>query len=303
MEPRYRKYQTEPGELLLLASSPLLTTTRFANFVVDSNLSPSRVTVSRMCPVPIPRYVVGAKDDKRQFPVGTNPSLLWHPLFWLPETLRTRVRYERADSTPDNRMFHVETEDEWVARVALTLSTAGVYDPEQGTWLDMLSVVGLDSEDEMVIDRLQEWLEGAPDEDIDRIDLSEFVDIPGQPFWSLRSIESIYPVMEDASYATLTNGTLEIIEIIVEKSESVEELAADFAAAVQALDLVIGSDIDVKVDDEDFLTLTADVYKTASEYTGTWADLVDGVFSYYRNALTAVRDLYWPSLQSLVEAE
>lgn len=292
MEPRYRPYLTEPNESLLLATSPLLSTTRFAAFLDDSRLPMNRVVLSKMCSVPIPLYV-NETGGGRQFPEGTNPSLLWHPLFWLPKSLSNHLSYRDSEN-----VVHVESDDQWAARVALTLVTSGVYDPENGTWLDMFSVVGLDIDDEMTIDRAVEWLEGTPDPDIDQIDLSPFTELPGQPHWAFHSVQSIFGELEQSSYGLLANGTLEVIDLIVENNDSVEGLTEEFADAVESLTLVMDG-LEFDFDGEDFYSLSEDVVDTARSYTGDWNGFVNGTVAYYRQALSAVRGTFWPVVEAL----
>lgn len=294
MEPRYRPYLTEPGETLLLAQSPLLSTTRFAQFLEESKLPMNRIVSSKMSSVPIPLYVnTDTMPNGRQFPIGTEASLLWHPLFWLPASLANHLSFRDASGN-----VNVETDDQWAARVALTLSTSGVYDADNGTWLDMLSVVGLDIEDEMTIDRLSEWLEGSDDPDIDRIDLTPFIDLPDQPHWAFRSVQAIFSELEQSSYALLTNGTLEVIDLIVEGNESVEGLSEEFADAVESLTLVMDG-LSFDFDGEDFYEISEDVLQTAREYEGDWNSFVNGTIAYYRQVLSAVRQTFWPVVEAL----
>lgn len=298
MEPRYRQYLNEPSEALLLAQSPLLTTTRFAQFLDDSGLPMNRIITSKMCSVPIPLYVdASSAPTGRQFPADTNPHLMWHPLFWLPASLANHLSYRDADGETQT-----ETDDQWSARVALTLGTSGVYDIENGHWLDMLSVVGLDIEDEMVIDRIKDWLEGSEDPDLDRIDLSAFTDLPDQPYWAFRSVQSIFPQLELSSYGLIANSTLEIIDMMVEENTTVEGLTSEFADAVEALTLVIG-ELDYDFEGKDFLALSYEVIASANEYSGDWNDFANGTVAYYRQALTSVRGTFWPVVEALVEAD
>lgn len=293
MEPRYRAYLTEPNESLLLATSPLLSTTRFATFLEDSGLPMNRIVVSKMCAVPIPLYVSEGSTDPRRFPAGTNPSLLWHPLFWLPKSLSNHLSYRDSEN-----VVHVESDDQWAARVALTLSTSGVYDPENGTWLDMLSVVGLDIDDEMVVDRITEWLEGSDDPDIDLIDLAPFTELPDQPHWAFHSVQSIFGELEQSSYGLLSNGTLEVIDLIVENNDTVEGLTEEFADAVESVVLVMDG-LEFDFDGQDFYDLSNDVIETSRSYTGDWNSFVNGTVAYYRQALSAVRGTFWPVVEAL----
>lgn len=298
MEPRYRTYLTEPEEKLLLAQNPLLSTTRLMTFMEDSHLPLSRIVTSPMMSVPVPLYVdKTTMPNGRQFPSDTNPALFWHPLFWLPESLANKLSY-RDRENPD--VVHVESDDQWAARVALTLSASGVYDPENGKWLDMLSVVGLDSEDEMVLDRIVEWLDGSSDPDLDSIDLSALTDIPDQPHWAFRSVQAIFPELVQASYAFLTHGTIDLIDIIVRENSDVETLTDEFADAVEALTLVMEG-LEYDIDGEDFYAVSADVVQTAREYRGDRDTFVEGTVAYYRAVLETIRSDFWGVVVSLNE--
>lgn len=297
MEPRYRPYMTQPTEALLLSTSPLATTARYAQFLDDAILTPERVVASAMCSVPIPLYVdVNTTPNGRQFPEGTNPHIMWHPLFWLPASLSNHLSYKDTDGTTK-----VESDDEWAARVALTLGSSGLYDIENGAWLDVLSLVDLDIEDDLTIDRINDWLSGDPDPDLDRIDLSTFTDIPDQPYWAFRSVKTIYDQLELASYALLIGGTLETIDIIVEENTDTKEMTEQFANCVEALGAVL-PEIGYDFDGRDFNELTWEVVESAREHDGDWNSFVLGTVSYYRAALTSVRDAFQPALDQLQSA-
>lgn len=294
MEPRYRPYMTQPNEALLLSTSPLATTARFAQFLDESLLPMERVVASTMCAAPIPLYVdATATANGRQFPEGTNPHIFWHPLFWLPASLSSHLSYKDTDGTTK-----IETDDEWAARVALTLGSSGIYDIENGAWLDVLSLVDLDIEDELTIDRINDWLSGDPDPDLDRIDLSTFTDIPDQPYWAFRTVKTIYDQLELASYALLTGGTLETIDIIVEENTDTQEMTGQFANAVEALGATL-PDIGFDFDGRDFNELTTEIVEAAREHDGDWNSFVLGTVAYYRAALIAVRDAFLPALEQL----
>lgn len=100
-----------------------------------------------------------------------NTEFLWHPFFWLPNSVRSRALI--AGGTGDR----LESDEEYLIRIMAQCTLSGLFDVETSSWLDVLVHAGLDSENEAVLDRVAEWQDGSSDDVLDNIDLSQiFVD-------------------------------------------------------------------------------------------------------------------------------
>ncbi|MFC7879634.1 hypothetical protein [Isoptericola sp. NPDC057391] len=186
MEHRRRSSDLEPGEHLLL--SPL-----------------------SAVPLPMPWTVPAGR---RRWP-ALRPEAMWHPLLWLPRRLGT----PRVLRDPAAGRTRGEAYDEWALRVVLELTESApvtveggrwlllhdpahgrhvrpadpgddalvpLYDAHSGTWLDVLATVGLDVDDPADVARVRAWLDGEPDEALDRVDLDRHLRARGRDeAWAL----------------------------------------------------------------------------------------------------------------------
>lgn len=59
--------------------------------------------------------------------------------------------------------------------------------------MDVLSVVGLDIDNPADLSRVQEWLDGTDDPLIDGINLSVYIDKPGDPDWAVAAAADMVP--------------------------------------------------------------------------------------------------------------
>lgn len=192
-----RRFLLEPGEPLLLLRSTIGTAVRYRMFAEASGLTPSTAILSStLCSIPLPIYTnfgTNAQGRERRRWAWTRPEFMWHPLMWLPP--RVAGRYQIADHTGQGRM---EDDDLWAIRVAFEMTASGLYDPDSGTWLDILSTVGLDITDELDLARVQDWLDGSDDEILDDIDLSDYLDIDPTSW----AVETALAMRNDLTYGS-----------------------------------------------------------------------------------------------------
>ncbi len=130
--------------------------------------------------------------------------MMWHPLLWLPDRLATR--YTLVD---DDGVCSTEPNDIWCLRVCLELQASGLYDADTGTWLDVLSLAGLDSHDPDAARRVDRWLTGGIDPALDRLDLAEHVDRTGDPDWALHAAIDELPAMRVISWVLTAQDLLD----------------------------------------------------------------------------------------------
>lgn len=158
-------FLAEAGDPLLPARSIFEVHDRLEDLPHLSGLTPDRTVVSYLSSVPLPRYERRQPGDPRW--VGLKAPALACPIFWIPDDVADR--YPVADVAFDGGM-RAETDDEWAARMALIFVSSGLYDPVDGTWVDVPARLGYDLEDEAVRGRFQEWLDGGVDDELDQLD-------------------------------------------------------------------------------------------------------------------------------------
>lgn len=207
------------GETLLLCNSAIEAAVRFQAFVEDSGLPPEAVLSSTMSAMPLPIYSDFGVSDASGRPLprwkGTRAEFMWHPVMWLPP--RVAGRYTLIDSETGEQVL--EDDDLWTVRMALELTASGLYNPADGTWFDVLAAHGIDVTDELDLARVQDWLDGYPDELLDEISLSEYMDID-PPSWAMESALAIRDQLKRASWALLSDDLLSFSDDVLSHSGS-----------------------------------------------------------------------------------
>lgn len=180
-----RPLLTDPGESLLAPDSPVEKAERWSRWLTWSGMAADQVVESLMITMPFPRYR-SRPEGSRHFPTVA-PSALWCPLFWLPPRLSQRYELPNEDGSTS-----IESDDLWAIRIALDMSMSGLYDPISGEWADVLEAHGIDTRTEADLARVAAWQQGRPDEVLDSIDLTDFleVDEPDQSLLVAVSLES-----------------------------------------------------------------------------------------------------------------
>lgn len=196
----------EAGEPLLLCRSTIQTAVRFRSFVEETGLPSEAVLSSTLCATPLPIYTDFGQDEHgrpRRRWAGTRAEAMWHPLMWLPP--RVAGRYTITD--PSTGSSRLEDDDLWAIRTAFEVTASGLYDPETGTWVDILATVGINLDDELDMARVQDWLDGYPDEVLDDVDLSDYLDVTPNS-WALEAALAMRNDLEAASWALISDDLL-----------------------------------------------------------------------------------------------
>lgn len=265
-----------PGTGLLLNDSALDAPERLDAFVALSGLDPTTLVTSRYCALPLPS--APTRDA-----TGVRSGYMWHPLMWLPPRLAGRM--ELPDGT-------VEDRDGWAIRVSLELTVSGLYDPTSGSWFDVLAAVGIDVDNEVDQARVQDWLDGYPDEALDALSLSEHLDSAGT-WWALDVAAEIRPVLREASDALVSNELSALVDAMTAPDSAArqEERRASLAA-VGTIGAALLGDAEGVTDPQAFTALrgVADTGEAVAVETGLWeaSDL-----------LYAIREQNWSALDDL----
>lgn len=291
----------EAGEPLLLSRQAMGTAVRLQEFLVESGLSADDVLTSPMSSMPLPIYTdfgILPTGQPRKRWAGTRAEFMWHPLMWLPP--RVAGRYSIVDDEGDSEL---EDDDLWAIRVALELTVSGMYDIASGTWVDILAASGLDIEHPAHLARVRSWLDGEPDEILDAIDLSDYLDVD-PPDWALQVAQAEREDLQQASWALIADDLLSF-------ADDTQDPAFGFtpAESVQALRTVasLGADLlfDVPDHTEDgvstgagnephnaFLVRIYDLLEASPETRPGLANQVG-------DRLLAIREAYWPSVERM----
>lgn len=234
----YEDFFGNPEEPLVLfrGADPIAFFERERWFQEMTSLPADRVVSSPLCAVPLP---LAQRDDLgllKRWPNTMNPELLWLPLFWLPELVLTRFLIDNGVPGEER----IETDDEWALRVASEVSAARLYDPETGSWLDVLAAYGIDIDAPDTVLRLGAWLEGESDPVLDSIDLSpmfamedengEAIDLHQE---ALQFALDATPLATTAQFASLAGRLLDRLQATVYEQanlatriEQVDEIAS-----------------------------------------------------------------------------
>lgn len=223
---KYRNATREatPGEALILPTSPVDRMVQGQQFISSLGLDLVGMVDSPLVTLPIPRYDepaptpvdVDSELDEPDDPASdeqetsdsahpwakVRPEMMWHPLLWLPPRLRERYAYQ-DDAAPV-----YETDDQWAIRVMTEMSARGMYDVDSGEWVDVLSMVDVDVDDNEDWMRVSEWLLGIPDDEIDGIDLEKVLYHEDDPDWAIVAADQIEEPVRRTVWARTANTLL-----------------------------------------------------------------------------------------------
>lgn len=239
-----RTHLLAPGEALLLmrpdpdtetgAGTPgvIKLADRLEEFARATGLSDDEVYSSPLTSVPLPIYTRAGNEGQRRW-AGTEPTMMWHPLMWLPARVSTPYMFTEADG--DERL---ESPDEWAIRVCLELTASGLYDPETGGWIDVLALFDLDITEPGVQHRIRAWLQGAPDAALDAIDLAPYLDSPEATDWAAQAAHGIYEDVVASSWSLVASDLWAIAAGMNDPAapeEQVAQVTADVVRLAQTL--------------------------------------------------------------------
>lgn len=291
-----RSFFTDEGEPLVVSPSPVQAALRLQAWI-DFSGAPEGVTLlSPMCSVPLPVYPEVWTKPHRRWP-GTSAAAMWHPLMWLPQ--RIAGRYVAAADEP-----LLEGDDLWAARVAYELTASGLYDEATGAWTDVLSLIDIDIDDPASLERVQRWLDGADDRELDDLDLTpifdEVAEQRGDEDWARKLAEAEIPSLRIVAWASASEALLDHCEDITNGTHhDLDELR--FGGELLA-SLASGSFAQLPPTPSSSPDETAwwlDLADRIGEFTGSAADLVSGPFDTMVGRLMEIREDYWPRMEEL----
>lgn len=285
-------FLTGPEDRLLLNEDPITFLERFDAFAEASALDPDLLLASPVVKSPLP-VSVKSQAWRERF-ASVKPEFLWHPMMWLPEHLAFRIRYQFDDSSEPE----LESDDVWAIRVGLELTANGVYDPDSGTWLDVLAYHGLDKDSPVDRARIAAWIAGAADPVLDSIDLTALTLNRDDPQWSLRIALQLADDLVPAQWAMTATSIIETIETMLlqpDTDDALKRRLLEVMSQVAAVMLKsVPADPETGLDAVDTLTILAD------EAAHDDAD-VDALLDSFCDMLAVIAADYSVHVQALAE--
>jgi len=283
IETRRRRTFHVPGEPLMVTASPMEAATRFDMMKQFTGLSSDELLVTPIVTTPLPCYPEQWPEGRRRW-TNVEPAAMWHPLLWLPERVAHRYKVIVGDENEATEADAVmESDDTWAVRVCMELSAAGLYNDATGDWLDIMSAVGIDVDNDADVARIEEWLAGEPDEHLDAIDLAPLLDRADDPDWALIEASAWLPSLRVVMWATHAEYLL----------ESVRSLTDSIAHGVTARSI---EGAGLGPDDESMVPVT---YERAVKSAGVIAMFAADVFS----DLDENERVFWALLQRELDAD
>lgn len=238
-ETPHRQFLTSPGDTLLLTPTAFEAEDRRIQFEEATGLGAYDTVASLLCAVPIPIYPQTPEGERHRFP-GVPPTMMWHPLFWLPLRVGALVRLKNADGTT-----YQEDPDVHAARVAMELMMSGLYHSDLG-WLDVLASVGINIDDPAQQNRVRAWQLGGVDPVLDSIDLTDALTVHENPWWALHFARETQSMLMGAQHFRIAASLIAVLDEDAETPEAsaedlnlVAQLASTYLADVETAD---GSD-------------------------------------------------------------
>lgn len=221
------------GRVELVELGPATLGERLAEFVAETGLPNAQTVVGPMTAIPLPLYPTEFPDGRRW--AGVRPEVMWHPVMWLPRSPSQRRMIQTTNGV------EVEGDEMWAARVLLLLSAAGLHDEDNGTWLDVLAMYNIHVDTPEGRIRVQQWIDGFDDPDLNLIDLDPLAGFPTDPDWAFAAANSSQEVLRPMSHyvcALEFEGDMLVARGAGVTADNVEKTAAPGSAAgVTAEDL------------------------------------------------------------------
>lgn len=296
-----RHLLTGPGESFLLTTDPIEHYDRFDRFIEMTGLPESQVLSSPAVRFPIPVPLRGEDGLIRRWE-GVNPSAMWVPLFWMPERLAMRYRYsvipDEQGGTEDD--YEIESDDVWAMRVMLELTNAGLFNPVDGTWADVLSAYGLDADNTQDQARIHAWLSGGTDPILDSIDLHEAILHTEDPEWALKAALELSEVIIPAQWSLTATGLLLSAQLYMQ-DEGDAASTERRRAMVKALGSAAANDFRSMPPTDDLPTYTDYFHAIVREADRDGAD-IDELTEGFLAALAEISDDFQPQVDACSEA-
>lgn len=301
----HRQYLTLPGEgLLLIQPDPDNTdgtpgtpafakmTTRLDDLARDTTLDTNRFISTPLTAVPIPLYPAIEEGNRRW--EGLNPELMWHPLMWLPD--RLAYPYLLTDTDEEGQeLQRLETTEELSIRIMLELTQANLYNPTNAGWVDVLALHDLDATDPSTLHRIDQWLQGKKDPQLDAINLDPYITDTEDPDWAIHVTHEIYTDVVCASWHIIATDIAHVLREARESKATPDDLRRTLTLAIELASTQIG---DAVITPELNLAQRLEAIIGAMPYASD-AELSQSLYQDTLDALTVVSQAYSQNLDLL----
>lgn len=210
--PNFRPYLLDDGEPLFLPPDMVTIMSRFGRLGMAAKVDPSDLRTSAC--VSMPMFAPGSTVRSLRM----DPEVSWLPIAWLPERLNTMVEGEDLDH--------------WMIRVALELTSSGLYDTATGDWFDVMAHMGISVDYPEGRARIQRWIDGQDDDKLDNFDLEDYLNV-NDPTWSFDSASDMVDDLKIVSYSRASESLSDMIDDAVMSND------ASFSDPRQRLDVVV----------------------------------------------------------------
>lgn len=293
-EPRRRHLFTDPGEPLIGGSDPLQAAMRYGQAQAYWGVPGTHLILPPVSAVPMPIYPAGGFTGRR-WP-GTNPAAMWHPLLWLPPRLQGRYSIGGTDRSV------TEEDDLYAVRIGIEMTASGLYDEQTG-WIDVLALAGLDTDTPTDQARVANWLTGAPDENLDSVDLSEFLldqeVAQRNPDWAIDYALTNLTAIRTISWAAAAENLLADCESMPE-CES-DRSALQGAATIAELGALYFRALPRPPGQEPELHWWQSALARIERVGEDKQALLTGPVGEITNRLSAIHATYWPLLEQIAD--
>lgn len=318
---RRRPFLLDPGQSLLLTSDPVRAAINYGLFKNETGItSGDDLVASRMSPTPLPTNAGRPADGSRRRVAGLRAEAMWMPTLWLPPDVTRRRRFQISGGevisvpvdAPTTAGVYWESEELWVIRLCLELSESGIYDPYTGTWLDTLGLIGVDIDEPRSVARVQQWLDGGPDAELDLLDsgleLGAILSDDADPGWALSSALAMYDQMLECSWALGADSLADVARDLLSDIADNPDVDPDDCQFMLEMLCVIGPtwfagdgrSPGVSPDDEEDNWWRQVAQSIPSFGGGKRACLA--IAPDIIEHLTGIRDRYWPEMEAAVAA-
>lgn len=230
-ESSLRPFVNEPGEPLVSCVAPHETAMRMAGLAEMTGLAADDMVTSPTATTPLPLYPPQWPEGRRRWS-GLRPEAMWHPLMWLPERLAAR-RIVDTGTGP-----RIEDDELWAARVMAELTAGGFYVEPDGQWVDILALHGIDIDRAEDLERVQTWLDGQPDPELDSVDLDTSLTNENYPDWALEMAWDAVQVLRPVAWVIHASALLADVDDALDNQV---DLSTDDLRLVARMTCVLGS--------------------------------------------------------------
>jgi hypothetical protein len=287
---RRRSYMTGPGDSLILPPSSFNLATMFESFVADTGIDPDRLVFDPVVGSPLPMRDYGR--GPQGWDPELNPAMFWHPLFWLPDAIAVPLDFHDQNGDEQEEDLNL-----WALRVAWEVVWSGMYDAEDGTWADILSLYGLDVEAPDVQARITAWLSGAADPVLDTVNLAEYIS-ENQDSNVLLVVDQAEP-FRTASWGVHADELVTGLGHLLRDAKTEEEYRWAVGQIAYVATLALGDTPPLNDGGQPFAAAWATIIEEADN-PSTAIQTIQARAQYLQQSLTSLARVFYPEYQQLM---